>query len=213
MQLIDFSRKLLRVLICCTPSPKMPEPPLSPQPPPQLPRCSNRIRNPPGEWWKVRHPPPPVPDDSDDELGFTVIDIDPDLESGEFVGLGAGSEPRNYKEAMNSPDVLHWKQAMLDEINALIKNDTWEIVRLPEGEKPIGSGWVFRIKHNVDGSIERFRGRFVAKGYSQCPGLDFNEVFAPTVHMATIRLIIAIAAIEGLHLRSVDISNGFLKEN
>ena len=112
---------------------------------------------------------------------------------------------------MNSPDVLHWKQAMLDEINALIKNDTWEIVRLPEGEKPIGSGWVFRIKHNADGSIERFKGRFVAKGYSQHPGLDFNEVFAPTVCMATIHLIIAIAAIEGLHLRLVDISNTFLK--
>jgi transposase InsO family protein len=191
---------------------EVPEPPSPPQPPPQqLPRRSGRNRNLPGEWWKVRHPPPPVPDDSDDELGFTVIDIDPDLESGEFAGLSAGSEPRNYKEAMNSPDVFHWKQAMLDEINALIKNGTWEVVRLPEGEKPIGSGWVFKIKHNADGSIERFKGRFVAKGYSQRPGLDFNEVFAPTVRMATIRLIIAIAAIEGLHLRSVDISNAFLK--
>ena len=80
-----------------TPSPEMPEPPSPPQPPPQLPRCSNHIRNPPGEWWKVRHPPPPVPDDSDDELGFTVIDIDPDLKSGEFAGLSAGSEPHNYR--------------------------------------------------------------------------------------------------------------------
>ena len=194
-----------------TPSPEVPEPP-SPQPTPEpVLRRSGRIRNPPGEWWKFRHPPPPVPDDSDDELGFKVVDIDPDLESEEFAGLTAGSEPRNYKEAMNSPDILHWKQAMLDEINALVSNGTWDIVRLPEGEKAIGSGWVFKIKRNADGSIERFKGRFVAKGFSQRPGLDFTEVFAPTVRMATIRLILAIAAIEGLHLRSVDISNAFLK--
>jgi len=112
---------------------------------------------------------------------------------------------------MNSPDVLHWKQTMLDEINALVSNGTWDIVRLSAGEKALGSGWVFKIKRNADGSIERFKGRFVAKGFSQRPGLDFTEVFAPTVHMATIHLILAIAAIEGLHLRSVDISNAFLK--
>jgi len=70
---------------------------------------------------------------------------------------------------------------------------------------------VFKIKRNADGSIERYKGRFVAKGFSQRPGLDFTEVFAPTVRMATVRLILAIAAIEGLHLRSVDISNAFLK--
>jgi len=193
--------------------PAVPPEPAS-KPLPNAPRHSNRQRNPPGEWWKIRNPPPQVPDDSDDELSlsaFTVIDIDPDLESDEFAGLSAGTDPRTYKQAMNSPDVLHWKKAMLEEINALIQNGTWDIVRLPEGEKAIGSGWVFRVKRNADGSIERYKGRFVAKGFSQRPGLDFTEVFAPTVRMATIRLILAIAAIEGLHLRSVDISNAFLK--
>jgi hypothetical protein len=56
------------------------------------------------------------------------------------------SDPRTYKQAMNSPDVVHWKMAMLEEINALLQNGTWDIVRLPEGEKAIGSGWVFKIK-------------------------------------------------------------------
>ena len=65
---------------------------------------------------------------------------------------------------------------MLDKINALIKNGTWKVVSFPEGEKPIGSRWVFRIKHNTDGSIECFKGRFVVKEYSQHPGLDFNEI-------------------------------------
>jgi hypothetical protein len=80
-------------------------------------------------------------DSDDDELGFTVIDVDPDLDSEEFAGISAGTDPRTYKQAMNSPDVLHWKKAMLEEINALLQNGTWEIVRLPEGEKAIGSGW------------------------------------------------------------------------
>jgi hypothetical protein len=134
-------------------APVAPAPPQPvPEPVPNLPRRSNRPRNPPGEWWKIRHPPPQI-DDSDDELGFTVIDIDPDLESEEFAGISAGTDPRTYKQAMNSPDVLHWKKAMLEEINALLKNGTWEIVRLPDGEKAIGSGWVFKIKRNADGSI------------------------------------------------------------
>jgi hypothetical protein len=165
--------------------PDIPDPDLLPAAPPQpepvLPRRSNRPRNPPSEWWKIRHPPPQVDDSDDDELGFTVIDVDPDLDSEEFAGISAGTDPRTYKQAMNSPDVLHWKKAMLEEINALLQNGTWEIVRLPEGEKAIGSGWVFRIKRNADGSIERYKGRFVAKGFSQCPGLDFTKVFAPTV--------------------------------
>jgi hypothetical protein len=164
------------------PDPDLPAAPAAPpQPEPVLPRRSNRPRNPPSEWWKIRHPPPQVDDSDDDELGFTVIDVDPDLDSEEFAGISAGTDPRTYKQAMNSPDVLHWKKAMLEEINALLQNGTWEIVRLPEGEKAIGSGWVFRIKRNADGSIERYKGRFVAKGFSQRPGLDFTEVFAPTV--------------------------------
>jgi hypothetical protein len=142
---------------------------------------SNHPRNPPSKWWKIRHPPPQVDDSDDDELGFTVIDVDPDLDSEEFAGISAGTDPRTYKQAMNSPDVLHWKKAVLEEINALLQNETWEIVRLPEGKKAIGSGWVFRIKRNADGSIECYKGRFVAKGFSQCPGLDFTKVFAPTV--------------------------------
>jgi hypothetical protein len=133
-----------------SPSPEVIHPPLPPQqhpePLPDLPRCSSHVRNPPGEWWKLRNPPPQVPDDSDDELGFTVIDIDPDLESREFAGISAGTDPCTFKQAMNSPDVVHWKKAMLEGINAHLKNGTWNVVRLPEGEKPIGSGWIFKIK-------------------------------------------------------------------
>ena len=102
------------------------------------------------------------------------------------------------------------------EYNTLVKNGAWEIVDLPQGEKAIGSGWVFRVKRNADGSIERFKARIIAKGYSQHPGLDYNESFAPTFRPATLRIIMALSAVEDLELCLVDITaaliNGDLDE-
>jgi hypothetical protein len=77
---------------------------------------------------------------------------------------------------------------------------TWEVVDLPPGQKAIGSDWVFKVKHNQDGSIERFKARLVAKGYSQRPGLDYNESFAPTFCPATLHIIMALAAVEDFAL-------------
>jgi hypothetical protein len=99
---------------------------------------------------------------------------------------------------------------MEEEYNMHLQNQTWEIVKLPPGKKAIGSGWVYRVKRNADGSIERYKGRLVAKGFSQRPGLDYTEVFAPTARQASIRLILALAAIEDLHLHSIDISHAFI---
>jgi hypothetical protein len=80
---------------------------------------------------------------------------------------------------------------------------------LPPGKKVVNSGWVFKVKRLADGSIERYRARLVAKGFSQRPGYDYSEVFAPTFCPASLRLIIALAAREGYKMRSVDISSAF----
>jgi len=69
-----------------------------------------------------------------------------------------------------------------------------------------------RVKHNADGSIECLKARIVAKGYSQCPGLDYNESFAPTFRPATLPIIMAMAAVEDLELRSVDITSAFMND-
>ncbi|KAF7776733.1 hypothetical protein Agabi119p4_5126 [Agaricus bisporus var. burnettii] len=82
-------------------------------------------------------------------------------------------------------------------------------MELPPGKKVVNSGWVFKVKRLADGSIERYRARLVAKGYSQRPGFDFTEVFAPTFRPASLRLIVALAAREGYKMRSVDISSAF----
>ena len=76
--------------------------------------------------------------------------------------------------------------------------------------KAIGCRWVLNIKHLADGSIDRYKSRLVAQGFSQRPGFDYVETFAPTVRMATIRVILALAALEDLELYSIDISQAFL---
>ena len=111
---------------------------------------------------------------------------------------------------MKSPDAEKWHQAMQEEYLMHLENRTWEIVKLPPGKKAIASGWVFRVKRNPDGSVERYKGRLVAKGFSQRPGQDYTEVFAPASRSASVRLVLAISAIEDLHLHSVDISHAFI---
>jgi len=76
--------------------------------------------------------------------------------------------------------------------------------------KPIGSHWVLKIKHYADGSVERYKARLVAKGFSQRSGIDYFETFAPTAKLASIRVVLALAAALNLHLRSIDVSNAFL---
>jgi hypothetical protein len=115
-----------------------------------------------------------------------------------------------FRQAIHGHQSDYWRDAATLEYNTLVENSTWEIVDLPQGEKTTGSGWVFRVKHNADGSIECFKARIVAKGYSQCPGLDYNESFAPTFRPATLRIIMALSALEDLELRSVDITAAFI---
>jgi hypothetical protein len=103
-----------------------------------------------------------------------------------------------------------WHDACEDEMEAHRVNGTWEIVKLPPGKKAIGSRWFMKIKRNADGSTECYKARFVAKGYSQCPGFDYAETLAPTARYSAMRTILAIAALEDMELRSVDISHAYL---
>ena len=75
-------------------------------------------------------------------------------------------DPRTVREAVDSEDGKLWKEAMVDEMTSLHKNEAWDLVELPAGRKPIGRKWVFKKKMNVEGKVEKYKARLVAKGYS-----------------------------------------------
>ena len=94
--------------------------------------------------------------------------------------------PRNIQEAL---DELIWKLAVFEEMNALKKNGTWEVVDLPREKKVVGCKWVFTIKSKTDGNVERYKATRVAKGFTQTYGIDYQETFAPVAKINSIRVL------------------------
>jgi hypothetical protein len=117
------------------------------------------------------------------------------------------SKPSSYKEAILDPFLQH---AMDEEHIALHKIDTWDLVPLAPGNSVVGCRWVYKIKTNSDGSIERYKPRLVAKGYSQQYGMDYEETFALVAKMTTIRTLIVVALVRQWHISQLDVKNAFL---
>ena len=101
-------------------------------------------------------------------------------------------EPRSYNEA--STDNV-WVEAMNTKIKALELNNTWVLIDFPQHKNAINCKWVYKIKHRSDGSIERYKARLVTKGYTQVEGQDYLDTFSPVAKLTTMRLLLALAAI------------------
>jgi hypothetical protein len=119
-------------------------------------------------------------------------------------------EPRTYNQAISGVDSEQWIVSIGEELASHAAHGTWKLVPLPPGRRTIGHTWVFKHKLGKDGQIIRHKSRLCAIGYSQIPGVDFEETFAHTLSIKYVRTILIIAAAEDLTLRHLDVTTAFL---
>ena len=99
---------------------------------------------------------------------------------------------------------------MKDEFDALIVNNTWDLMPLPPYANVIRSVWIFRVNIKSDSSFERYKARFVGDGESQRKGIDCDETFSPVVKPASIRIVLSIALSKSWSIHQLDVKNAFL---
>ncbi|WVZ85685.1 hypothetical protein U9M48_032580, partial [Paspalum notatum var. saurae] len=102
--------------------------------------------------------------------------------------------PSNYRSALSDPN---WRAAMTDEYRALMANDTWRLVPRPPGVNVVTGKWLYKHKFHSDGTLARHKARWVVRGFSQQPGVDYDETFSPVVKRAT-------------PIHQLDVKNAFL---
>jgi hypothetical protein len=106
-----------------------------------------------------------------------------------------------------------WKDAMLEEYRSIIKNNVWDIVPRPKDKSMVSSKWIYKIKHAADGSVEKLKEIFVARGFTQKEGIDYEETFSPVAKYTSILAIISLASILGWKLHQMDVKTTLLNGN
>jgi hypothetical protein len=119
------------------------------------------------------------------------------------------AEPSSFEEVA---DQQIWRDAMVEEYTSIMRNDVWDIVPRPEEKSIVSSRWLYKIKHAADGSIEKFKARFVARGFSQKERVDYEEMFSPVARYASIRAVISIASIMRWRIHQMDVKTTFLNK-
>ena len=150
-----------------------------------------RDRRPPGKWYAIAQPAEQAQEDA-------------------AVAMVCSETPSSLAQAIASPAAPQWRQAMDEEMASLSAHCTWDLQEVPVGRKPIACRWVYALKRNEKGSIERYKARLVAKGFSQKPGADYGDIWAPVSQYKTLRCLLAFVAATGLELHQLDIKTAFL---
>jgi hypothetical protein len=105
---------------------------------------------------------------------------------------------------------LNWRAAMQSESDALKANDTWSLVPRPPNVNIVTGKWVFRHKFLADGTLDRYKARWVLRGFTQHPGIDYDETFSPVVKPATVRVVLSLALSRSWPMHQLDVKNAFL---
>lgn len=116
------------------------------------------------------------------------------------------SIPNTLFEALN---YANWRNATNVEMQALEKNKTWEVLDLPKGKKPVGCKWIYTVKYKVNGILERYKTRLVAKGYTQTYRIECQETFALVAKMNTVGILLSLATNFDWPLQQFDVKRAF----
>ena len=116
-------------------------------------------------------------------------------------------EPTNYEESVHKKE---WVEAMMKEYQSIMKNGVWYIVPKPKNKSVVSSKWIYKIKHVTDGSIEKYKAIFVARGFSQKEGIDYEEKFSLVARYTSIRTIMGLSSMMKWELNQMDVKKTFL---
>ena len=139
-----------------------------------------------------------------------------------FIDLGetykaiseeAENDPNTYEEAMNDIDAHHWVKAMKSKLDSMYSNQVWDLVKTPNGIKPVGCKCAYKRKSGIDGKVETFKTRLVMKGYTQKEGIDYDETFSPVAMLKSFRILLSIATHYDYEIWQMDVKNAFLNGN
>jgi len=116
-------------------------------------------------------------------------------------------KPSSFEEAVEKPLSVN---AMVEEDDSIVRNSVWEVVPRPTEKSVVGSRWLYKVNHATYESIEKLKARFVAKGFSQVEGIDYEETFAPVARYSSIRSILALSVQMGRKIHQMDVKTTFL---
>ncbi|TYK14839.1 reverse transcriptase [Cucumis melo var. makuwa] len=127
--------------------------------------------------------------------------------------LSIDNDPVSFSQAIKGDNSTKWLDAMKEELKSMNDNKVWDLVKLLKESKRVGCKWVFKIKRDSNGNIERHKARLVAKGYTQKDGIDYKETFSPVSKKDSLIIIMALVAHYDLELHQMDVKTVFLNEN
>jgi hypothetical protein len=121
-----------------------------------------------------------------------------------------GLDPTLLADVKHCPDWLDWEKAIHEELALLHETGTWVLVDVPPGANVVGLKWVFHVKKDADGHVIHKKARLVAQGFSQVPGVDYFNTFAPVARLASIGTVLTLAACEDMELHQINIKGANL---